>query len=151
LPSRGSYIKHLLPQFTFASARLVRAYEETRALRPTASVAVIYSGTRAKQGLSIDTPTGMTEGGGDFAAWLKAEWETEDVELAFRSTGFAQIVTLTEVAENADGSFKVKYRDDAQQNDSNGGDNGRRTGRSSSPEGHGISVTRTSRCSSRAR
>ena len=70
----------------------------------------------------------MTETGGDFAGWLKAEWETEDVESAFRSTGFAHIVTLTEVAENADGSFKVKYRDDGQQRDDNGGDNGPKNG-----------------------
>jgi hypothetical protein len=80
-------------------------------------------------GTNVDTPTGMTESGGDFAVWLKAEWETEDVELAFRSTGFAHIVTLTEVAENADGSFKVKFRDDAQQRDGNGGDNGPKNGK----------------------
>jgi hypothetical protein len=80
-------------------------------------------------GANVDTPAGMTESGGDFAAWLKAEWETEDVELAFRSGGFAHIVTLTEVAENADGSFKVKYRDDAQQRDGNGGDNGPKNGK----------------------
>ncbi len=80
-------------------------------------------------GANVDTPSGMTESGGDFAAWLKAEWETEDVELAFRSTGFAHIVTLTEVAENADGSFKVKYRDDGQQRDDNGGDNGPKNGK----------------------
>jgi hypothetical protein len=80
-------------------------------------------------GANVDTPTGMTESGGDFAAWLKAEWETEDVELAFRSAGFAHIVTLTEVAENADGSFKVKYRDDGQQRDDNGGDNGPKNGK----------------------
>jgi hypothetical protein len=80
-------------------------------------------------GANVDTPTGMTESGGDFAAWLKAEWETEDVELAFRSNGFAHIVTLTEVAENADGSFKVKFRDDAQQRDGNGGDNGPKNGK----------------------
>jgi hypothetical protein len=80
-------------------------------------------------GGNVDTPTGMVESGGDFAAWLKAEWETEDVELAFRSAGFAHIVTLTEVAENADGSFKVKYRDDAQQRDGNGGDNGPKNGK----------------------
>jgi hypothetical protein len=79
-------------------------------------------------GANVDTPTGMTESGGDFAAWLKAEWETEDVELAFRSGGFAHIVTLTEVAENADGSFKIKYRDDGQQRDGNGGDNGPKNG-----------------------
>jgi cell division septation protein DedD len=80
-------------------------------------------------GTNVDTPTGMTESGGDFAVWLKAEWEAEDVELAFRSTGFAHIVTLTEVAENADGSFKVKFRDDAQQRDGNGGDNGPKNGK----------------------
>jgi hypothetical protein len=80
-------------------------------------------------GANVNTPTGMTESGGDFAAWLKAEWETEDVELAFRSAGFAHIVTLTEVAENADGSFMVKFRDDGQQRDGNGGDKGPKNGK----------------------
>jgi hypothetical protein len=42
--------------------------------------------------------------------------------LAWRTEKFAHIVTLTEVALNKDGSFKVRYREDGLQGDFNGGD-----------------------------
>lgn len=52
----------------------------------------------------------------DFDAWLSREWQAgEDVELAWISPQSAHIVTLTEVAVDADGNFKVKYREDRAQ------------------------------------
>jgi hypothetical protein len=41
--------------------------------------------------------------------------ETEDVEVAFKGPDFAHIFTVTEVAEEKNGNFKIKYRDDEKQ------------------------------------
>ena len=73
-------------------------------------------------GGNLDTPKGIAESDEDFGKWLQSEWPTEDVELAWRTEKFAHIVTLTEVAVNQDGSFKVRYREDGLQGDFNGGD-----------------------------
>lgn len=52
----------------------------------------------------------------DLDAWLTREWQAgEDVELAWISPRSAHIVTLTEVAVDAEGNFKVKYREDRAQ------------------------------------
>ena len=64
---------------------------------------------------NINTPKGTKESHEDFATWLKREWETEDVEVAFKGPDFAHIFTVTEVAEEKNGNFKIKYRDDEKQ------------------------------------
>jgi len=54
--------------------------------------------------------------------FLKREWATEDIELAFFSTSVSHIVTIVGVYETKDGKFKVKYRDDENQSNPNDGD-----------------------------
>ena len=61
----------------------------------------------------------------DFDAWLRREWAAgEDVEVSWTSPKSAHILTLTEVAVDAEGNFKIKYREDRDQRSPERGDSG---------------------------
>jgi hypothetical protein len=52
----------------------------------------------------------------DLDAWLRREWQAgEDIEVGWVTKGGGHAVTLTEVAVDADGNFKIKYREDRAQ------------------------------------